>query len=92
MAKPKKRKKNAERVHVVTVKLTAALYSRVAAVAKRKGAAKSTVVRDAIAAGLDAGAAGDDQSFGALTAHLAGSVSGPSDLATNKKYMKGFGT
>ena len=75
----------------MTVKLGASLYARVGRIAKSRQATKSRVIREAIEAGLEESARGDERSFYAITSALAGSASGPRDLSTNPKYMKNFG-
>jgi len=79
------------RENVVTVKLSAPLYARVGRIAKKRQAPKSRVIREAIEAGLDESARGEERSFYAVTSTLAGSASGPRDLSTNPKDMKSFG-
>jgi metal-responsive CopG/Arc/MetJ family transcriptional regulator len=79
------------REHVVSVKLSAPLYSRVGRIAKAQQAPKSRVIREAIEAGLEAGAQGEERSFYALTSTLAGCASGPRDLSTNPRHLKNFG-
>lgn len=75
----------------LSLKLDDALYARVLAVAKQRGATQSDVVRDAILARLEpmkgklAGSALD------LAKDLAGCVTGPPDLSTNKARLRGFG-
>lgn len=75
----------------LSLKLDDALYARVLAVAKQRGATQSDVVRDAILALLEptrgklVGSALD------LAKDLAGSVTGPADLSSNKAHLRGFG-
>jgi predicted transcriptional regulator len=79
------------REHVVTVKLSDSLYARVGRIAKKRQAPKSRVIREAVEAGLEESARGEERSFYAVTSTLAGCASGPRDLSTNPKYMKNFG-
>jgi metal-responsive CopG/Arc/MetJ family transcriptional regulator len=79
------------REHVVSVKLSAPLYSRVARIAKKRQAPKSQVIREAIEAGLDVGTQGEERSFYAVTSTFAGCARGPRDLSTNPRHMKSFG-
>ena len=79
------------REHVVTVKLSTPLYTRVGRIAKKRQAPKSRVIREAIEAGLQECARGEERSFYAVTSTLAGCASGPRDLSSNPKYMKNFG-
>jgi hypothetical protein len=75
----------------LSLKLDEALYTQVLSVAKRQGATQSDVVRDALLAHLGsrrgplAGSALD------LAKDLAGCVTGPADLSTNKARLRGFG-
>jgi hypothetical protein len=68
------------------------LYARLAAAARRKGKTKSALVREILYRFLAR------EEYGArpgscldLAADLAGCVSGPKDLATNKRFMRGYG-
>ncbi len=75
----------------LSLKLEDALYARVLAAAKRQGTTQSAVVRDAILARLESHR---DRALGSaldLAKDLAGCVTGPSDLSTNKAHLRGFG-
>ena len=56
-----------------------------------RGTAKSEVVRDALEACLADAEIGKHMSILDLAGDLAGRIDGPPDLATNPKYMQGFG-
>jgi hypothetical protein len=75
----------------ISLKLPDDLNAKLEQVSKQRGAAKSDIVRDALEAYFA------DQQNGArvscldLARNLAGSIEGPADLATNPKYMRGYG-
>lgn len=75
----------------LSVKLDDALYARVLAVAKRRGATQSEVVRDAILADLEVPRGKRVGSALDLAKDLAGCVTGPPDLSTNQARLRGFG-
>ena len=65
-----------------------AALDRLAAARRRT---KSSLVREAIAAVVEAGPEPDTKSCAALAADLAGCFEGPGDLSTNKRHMRGYG-
>ncbi len=75
----------------LSLKLDDALYARVLAVAKRRGTTQSDVVRDAILARLEPRLGTVVGSALDLAKDLAGCVTGPADLSTNKAHLRGFG-
>jgi metal-responsive CopG/Arc/MetJ family transcriptional regulator len=75
----------------ISLKLPDPLHAQLERVSKERGAAKSDVIRDALEAYLANGKNGNGQSIAELAADLVGSIEGPPDLATNPKYMRGFG-
>jgi predicted DNA-binding protein len=75
----------------VSLKLPDELNSRLEHVARQRGAAKSDVIREALEFYLADGKNGRELSIAELAADLVGSIDGPPDLATNPKYMRGFG-
>lgn len=75
----------------LSLKLDDALYARVLAVAKRRGATQSEVVRDAILARLEPTGGKLTGSALDLAKDLAGCVTGSPDLSTNKAHLRGFG-
>jgi len=75
------------RMRTVSFKLPAELDELLGELARRRGATKSELVRK----GLEAFAAGTRRSVTAAAGKLVGSLQGPKDLSTNRKYMRGFG-
>lgn len=73
----------------ISLKLPAPLNLRVESEARRRRMTKSQVVRECVEQSLNGPA--KDVSCHDLASDLAGSLSGPKDLATNPKYLKGFG-
>lgn len=78
---------------VITVKLPASLEARLrAAVAKRRGT-RSALVREALEAHL-VGSGVRGQAAAScldLAADLAGALSGPADLSSNRRRLRGYG-
>lgn len=70
----------------IVVKLTPRMAARVVKTAKARGVTKSEVVRTAIERDLS-----NDQDPLADLSDIVGSVKGPGDLSTNKKYLRGYG-
>lgn len=83
------------RMSVLTCKLPSALDGRLADLAKRRGVAKSVLVREAIEAKIAEEAASPRRRPANLLEALGDSVgsiaSGKRDLASNKKHLRGFG-
>jgi Arc/MetJ-type ribon-helix-helix transcriptional regulator len=74
-------------MRTVTFKLPEDLDDALNELARSRGASRSALVREA----LEALAKGKRRSVTALAGDLVGSVDGPSDLATNRKHMAGYG-
>jgi len=74
-------------MRTVSFKLPEDLDDALSELARSRGASRSAVVREA----LEALAKGKRRSVTALAGDLVGSVDGPSDLATNRKHMSGYG-
>ena len=75
----------------LTLKVNEALYSRVVALAKKRRTTQSEVVRSAIKACLEKSRSSRLSSALDLAKDLAGCVTGPADLSTNKAHLEGFG-
>jgi predicted DNA-binding protein len=75
----------------ISLKLPDELSSMLERLAKQRGAAKSDIIREALEFYLADGKNGRKMSVAELAADLIGSIEGPPDLATNPKYMRGFG-
>ncbi|MDF0642691.1 MAG: ribbon-helix-helix domain-containing protein [Nitrospira sp.] len=75
----------------LSLKLDDALYARVLAAAKQRGTTQSDVVRDAILARLAPRRGAVVGSALDLAKDLAGCVTGPADLSTDKTHLRGFG-
>lgn len=76
---------------VLTVKLPADVEAKLDALTKRRGATRSALVREAIEKLVDGDAAAGEGGAVALAGDLAGAFEGPKDLASNKKWMRGYG-
>jgi predicted DNA-binding protein len=76
----------------ISLKLPKALDAKLYVTAKRRGATKSAIVREAIEDYLSRNGTTSSLSVAELAKELIGCVDGgPRDLSYNKKHMKGFG-
>lgn len=76
----------------ISLKLPDQLLERLEKTSRARRTSKSSLVRECLEKSLDAPAAGAKASCHDLARDLAGSLKGlPRDLATNPKYMEGFG-
>jgi hypothetical protein len=75
----------------ISFKLPEALDSKLSAAARRLKRTKSAVVRDVLEEYLDKSGRAKGVSCLDLCADLVGCFEGPTDLASNKKYMEGYG-
>ena len=74
-------------MRTVSFKLPPELDDALDDLARARGASRSALVREA----LELLAKGKRRSVAALAGDLVGSIEGPTDLATNKKHMAGYG-
>jgi len=74
----------------ISLKIPDNLHAKLVKVSEDRGAAKSDVIRSALESYF-AGANGDGVSCADLADDLIGSLSGPTDLATNPKHLQGYG-
>ena len=72
----------------VTVKMNDAQFAALAREARERGTSKAGLLREAF---LKKHQKPTGDSAYDLIADLVGSVQGPADLATNPKYLKGYG-
>ena len=76
----------------ISLKVPDSLDARLTAAARRSGASKSAITRDALEAHLKNGDQPPKGSALEMMGDLMGKYDfGPGDLSTNKKHMKGFG-
>ncbi len=79
-------------MNTISLKLPDRLLERLEAASRARGTTKSSLVRECLEKSLDARPAGGKATCYDLASDLAGSLKGlPRDLATNPKYMEGFG-
>ena len=78
-------------MHTISLKVPESLASRLEDTARQKGVSKSTLIRDALEAYLQADRAERAESALSQVAELAGILSGPEDLSVNKEYLRNFG-
>jgi Arc/MetJ-type ribon-helix-helix transcriptional regulator len=74
-------------MRTVSFKLPDELDDTLNELARSRGASRSALVREA----LEVLAKGKRRSVTALAGKLVGSLEGPTDLATNRKHMAGYG-
>jgi len=74
-------------MRTVSFKLPEDLDDALNELARTRRSSRSALVREA----LESLAKGNRRSVTALAGELVGSVDGPSDLATNRKHMAGYG-
>lgn len=74
-------------MRTVSFKLPEALDDALNDLARTRRSSRSALVREA----LESLAKGKRRSVTALASDLVGSVEGPTDLATNRKHMAGYG-
>jgi len=74
-------------MRTVSFKLPEELDDALNQLARQRRSSRSALVREA----LESLAKGKRRSFTALADDLVGCVEGPSDLATNRKHMTGYG-
>lgn len=75
----------------VTLKLSEELENELKIIAQDKGITKSSVIREALVEYLASADRKTGKTFTGLAADLAGSLNGPVDLSTSKKYMQDYG-
>lgn len=75
----------------ISLKLPDDVHAKLANLSKQRGQAKSDIVRDALDVYLAERKQDTRVSCADLAGDLVGSVSGPTDLATNPKHMQGYG-
>lgn len=79
-------------MNTISLKLPKALHTKLAVTAKRRGASKSAIVREAIEDYFARNGTARSLSVGEIAKELRGCIDGgPRDLSHNKKHMKGFG-
>lgn len=75
----------------ISLKLPESLDAKLNRVAKQRDQTKSDVVREALEQFLNGERTSRMVTVAELASDLLGSAEGPSDLATNPKYMEGYG-
>lgn len=76
---------------LVSIKLPLDLAEEIDAMAKRRKASRSDIIREAMVEYVVRAESPSKLSALALAGDLVGSVEGPEDLATNPVYLAGFG-
>jgi len=81
----------AKGMRTITLKLPEPLAARLRVTVRKRGSTQSAVVREALEAHLDRDATEGRGSVLDLARDIAGSVAGPADLSTNRRYLRGYG-
>lgn len=76
---------------LVTVKMPEKLAEKLYATAEEAGTTTSELIREAVAEYLAKERPAPPGSALSVAGDVTGSLTGPSDLATNPKHLKGFG-
>lgn len=75
----------------LTLKIPKELKTKLNRLAKEKGVSQSEIVRKALQDFISDDAFRLDGAFLDFAEDLAGSIEGPSQLSTDKKYLEGYG-
>lgn len=75
----------------ISVKIPRPLAARLSAAVRRRKTSRSAIVREALEGHLRSDPSDQASSFLELAADLVGSISGPADLSTSKKRLRGYG-
>lgn len=75
----------------LTLKLPEILELKLNGIAHKSGLSRSEIVRNALTEYFSREELNNSGSFFDLARDLAGSIEGPSDLASNKSHLEGFG-
>lgn len=78
-------------MYTLTLKIPDIIKEKLKTYSKSKGLSKSEIVRNALLDYFDKDDFRKQGTFYDLAEDLAGSVEGPSDLSTNKKYLSEYG-
>ena len=79
------------KMDTLTLKIPGVIKEKLKTYSKRKGLSRSEIVRNALLEYFDRDELEKQGTFYDLAKDLAGSVKGPSDLATNKEHFSGYG-
>jgi predicted transcriptional regulator len=79
-------------VRTITLKLPDGLAARVSAAVRKRGVTTSALVREALEDRLGRETSDRAGSCLDLAADLRGVLSGPADLSSNRKHLKGYGS
>jgi Arc/MetJ-type ribon-helix-helix transcriptional regulator len=74
----------------ITVKLPGPLAARLSGAVRRRSRTQSELIREALELHLDGSAARAGSCLD-LAGDLAGSLSGPADLSSNRRRLRGYG-
>jgi len=75
----------------LTLKVPDIIKEKLTAYSKSRGVSRSEIVRNALFEYFDRDDIDKQGAFSDLAKDLAGSIKGPKDLSTNKKYLKDYG-
>lgn len=75
----------------LTVKISQPLAARLSAAVRRRRTTQSALVREALEGHLESERPLRASSFLSLAGDIIGSLSGPADLSSSRKYRRGYG-
>ena len=78
-------------MRLLTLRVPSRLAALIEEAARERGATKSSVVREALAAYLARDGTAPPLSFLAQAGDLAGCVSGPKNLSTDRRHLRDYG-
>ncbi|MFM8705577.1 MAG: CopG family ribbon-helix-helix protein [Planctomycetia bacterium] len=78
-------------MRTISVKLPEPLATWLDRAASERSRSRSEIIREALERWQAAARAGDGPSVAEVLGDLRGSVSGPRDLSTNPKHLRGYG-
>ena len=76
---------------MLTLKIPEIIRQKLAIMSKRKGVSRSDIVREALLEYFEKEDREKQGTFFDLAGDLAGGVTGPADLSTNKEHLSGYG-
>jgi len=78
-------------MRIISLKISEDLKNRLKTLAEKQNTSPSEIIRKAVEKHLSSHSAKIKGSFMDRAEDIIGSVEGPEDLSTNKKYRKGYG-
>jgi len=80
-----------KRMTTISVKVPIPLAARLTATAAHRRVKKSRLVREALETALNGRRRSGPRTFAAVAGDLVGCITGPADLSSNPRHLRGFG-